>query len=260
MTRNIFAPLALAGGVIAFFLRLTQNLTGFDADTGLAVSGHLGGIALCLVFLALGAVLFLLSRNYSTHDERPFPAVFVFDDGAALFLPVAGIFLMGASGAADIAMGMGLVPGAAFGNAQYILGALSLAGAAGVFFTVTACRRSEGAFPSAALLILPVAMVVRLVFTYRTVSTDPTLANYYVELLALTFLTLGFFRLSGFAFGDAKPRSFLLCAPLAAVFSMSAIADLKRLPVPSLALYLGGALTLLGFLLAYTAPHSRERK
>lgn len=258
MKQKLLPVLAVAGGAAAFLLRLLQNRTGFEWDTGLAIPGNLPGTALILLFVVLAAAFFLLGRKTGKEDSRPFAAVFTFDDAAALTLPVAGIFLTGASGAVDLAMGLQIFPGAMFGPGSHkLLGALSIVSAVGLFLIIAACRKGSD-LPAVAVLPISVALVVRLVITYRSVSTDPTLAAYYVELMALVFLTLAFFRLAGFAFADAKPRAFLLCAPMAGVFSMAAIADVAKISLPSLGAYVGGALVLLGFLMAYCPQNSTE--
>ena len=94
----------------------------------------------------------------------------------------------------------------------------------------------------------PVALVVRLVLTYRLDSINPALEAYYVELLGLVFLTLGFYRLSSFAFGAGRTRRFALYTGAAVVLSLAALTD-GAAGISSTLLYLGGALTLLGFLL-----------
>ena len=82
---------------------------------------------------------------------------------------------------------------------------------------------------------------------YRLDSVNPSLQQYYVTLLALVFLTLGFYRLSSFAFQAGRTRNFSLYTGLAVVCSLAALAD-GGYYLSSLVLYLGGALTLLGFL------------
>ena len=97
------------------------------------------------------------------------------------------------------------------------------------------------------------SLVMRLVVTYRLCSIDPTAGNYVIEILALVFLTMGFFRLSAFAFGESKPRSFIFCAVMATVFALASAADFGThiFALSSLLLYVGSGLALLGFLLLY---------
>jgi hypothetical protein len=76
---------------------------------------------------------------------------------------------------------------------------------------------------------------------------NPTLSAYYVELLALVFLILTFYRAASFAFGDGRTRRFAWYAELAAVLCAAAMADsLGSYAV--LALYAGGFLTALSLL------------
>lgn len=245
--------LAAAGGAAAFALRLWQNATGFEAGTGLAVPGNVPGTILPILLAVTAAAAVLLARKLpGSVESRSFPPAFPMKEAAELLLPVMGVFLMFLSGAADAAMALFILPGAVFApSAHLLLGALSIVSAAGLLLAASACRHQRTEFQGALLLPVTVMLVVRLVLTYRVSSTNPTLAAYYVELLALVLLTLAFFRLSAFAFDDAKPRRFAVSAVLAVVLSMASMADRTGIPLSSLALYAGGALVLLGFLVVY---------
>ena len=89
---------------------------------------------------------------------------------------------------------------------------------------------------------------MRLVLTYRVDSVNPSLTMYYVELLALVFMTLGFYRLSSFAFQAGRTRRFGLYAAASLVLCAASLADGSAY-LSTLLLYAGGALTLTGFLL-----------
>lgn len=245
--------LAAAGGVAAFALRLCQNATGFEDGTGLAVPGNVPGTILPVLLVLTACAAIVLARKLpKTAESGSFPPAFPMKDAPELLLPVMGVFLMFLSGAADAATALSILPGAVFApGAHLLLGALSIVSAAGLLLAASACRHQKKDFHGALLLPVTVMLVVRLVLTYRVSSTSPTLAAYYVELLALVFLTLAFFHLSGFAFDDAKPRRFAVSAVLAAVLSMASMADRTGVPLSSLALCAGGALVLLGFLVVY---------
>ena len=276
MNKKCFLPLLAAlGGAAAFLLRLWHNRTGFEAGTGLPIPGAPAGAVLA-GFLAVMAVLFLLlSRRLPKETEAGplLPRDFAAGDSRLLLLPVAGALLMGLAGLADLYEGLGLgnllaqflaaadPEGAAAllgasgisPAAQKLLGALSLLSAAALFPAIAACRRAaagqDAAFREAPLLLFPpVALVVRLVLTYRLDSVNPVLGSYYVELLALVFLTLGFYRLSSFAFLAGRSRLFACYACCAAVLSLAALAD-GGPHLSSLLLLPGGAAVLLGFLL-----------
>ena len=205
-----------------------------------------------------------------TPDCPVFPRDFFTADTALLTIPVAGVFLMAISGILDLLLGAGFLHSGAvelpgigtvylFLSDGYapilhvLMGICSLASAAGLFLAVSACRKPTGrvAAPSVDVLwlLLPVvSMVVRLVLTYRAVSVNPALQAYYVELLALVMLTLGFYRLASFAVHAGSPRLFSFYSSTAVMLSVAALADSGAF-LPATLLYAGAAAVLLGFLL-----------
>lgn len=274
MKKHLALPaLAVLGGAAAFLLRLLQNRTGFEAETGLPVPGNVPGLALIALLVLLAAVTCVLVGKLPGEQSPAFPADFSTTEPKLLVLPVMGVLLIALSGLLDLAQGLGIslpsvpnlndayvltaamevwFPGPFFSQkALLLMGLLSLASAAGLFLAVVSCRPREGRkpVPAAALLSAPAALVVRLVLTYRIDSVNPALGAYYVELLALVFLTLGLYRLSAFAVQAGRTRRFALYAVPAVVLSLAALADRSIANQSAPLLYLGGALTLLGFLL-----------
>ena len=287
MDKRYALPLTAAlGGAAAWVLRLLQNHTGFEADTGLPVPGDPATLALAVLLAGLGAILALTARLLPA-EEDPGPVLprdFSTGSTGLLTLPVCGVFLIALSGLADLAEGARLLPELEFTSSrhaiygilraggmgysprgQLLMGVLALAAAVSLFPVLAGCRRREGGpIPShrapAAITLLPVAaLVVRLVLTYRIDSVNPSLSMYYVELLALVFLTLSFYRLSSFAFQAGRTRRFALYAGAAVVLCMASLADGSVYP-SSLLLYAGGALTLMGFLLLRTAHMVEEEQ
>lgn len=273
MNRQYALPLTAAlGAAAACVLRLLQNHTGFEPDTGLPIPGSLAAMALAVLLAGLGAALALTARLLPA-EEDPGPALprdFSTGSAALLTLPMCGVFLLALSGLADLAEGLRMLPEglvssrhAIYGilragglgyslQGQLLMGVLSLAAAMSLLPVLAGCRRKEGGpthrAPSAITLLPVAALVVRLVLTYRIDSVNPSLSMYYVELLALVFLTLGFYRLSSFAFQAGRTRRFSVYAGAAVVLCAAALADGSAY-LSSLLLYSGGALTLLGFLL-----------
>jgi len=229
------------------------------------------------LLLVLAAVMIWLVRRMpkETDPGPAFPDAFSTSNTALLTLPVMGVFLIALAGLTDVAEAMGAgnlitamqnaaaggteatveIPGILLsGKMQLILGLLSLLSAVCLFFAVITCRQAETSQNQPTeifLLVPPAALVIRLVMIYRLDSVNPSLQEYYVTLLALVFLTLGFYRLSSFAFQAGLTRNFALYTGMAIVFSLAALAD-GGYYLSSLLLYLGGALTLLGFLLLLT--------
>lgn len=279
MKKQLLLPLvSVAGGAAALVLRLLQNRTGFQPATGLPIPGNAPGLALAALLAVLVVALCVLARLLPAEDEDGpvFPDDFRTQNAALVTLPVLGIFLMAASGVLDIAAGAAglsalesasgpdgpVVVWSAFGaasgltftpRARILAGALVLVGAVSLFPAAACCRRRPGTrprtIPPTLLLVAPVCMVARLVLAYRVDSVNPALQAYYVEILALTFLTLALYRLSGFACRAARTRRFAVYAGAAAALCIAALGDGESLS--ALLLYAGGAAVALGFLLLW---------
>ena len=265
MKKSMLWPLiALVGGGAAFVLRLLQRSTGFEADTGLPIPGNLPAVLLVVWFVVLAAGCLLAARKLLPSDrESParFPSDFATASAGLLTPAVMGIFLLAASGVVELASGV--MPGPLAISADgltaplesgfftqresLLAGVLSLLSAASLFPAIPACRSREGDAPAKPVCCL----VVRLVLTYRAMSVNPSLADYYPELLAVVFLTLAFYRLSSFAFQAGRTRRFALYGVLAIAFCLAALAD--RPDLGRLLFCLGGALTVFGFLLLRTS-------
>lgn len=273
MKKEYALPLTAAlGGAAACVLRLLQNHTGYEADTGLPIPGNFAALALAALLAGLAAALALTAR-FLPSEEDPGPVLprdFSTKSAGLLTLPMGGVFLLALSGLSDLAEGLRLLPEglvssrhAIYGilragglgftpQGQLLMGALTLAAAVSLFPVLAGCRRREGGprhkAPSSITLLPVAALVVRLVLTYRVDSVNPSLTMYYVELLALVFMTLGFYRLSSFAFQAGRTRRFGLYAAASLVLCAASLADGSAY-LSTLLLYAGGALTLTGFLL-----------
>lgn len=262
----LFPALALVGGVVAFFLRLAQNRTGFESGTGLPIPGNPWGMALVVWLVLTGACCCVLVQKLPPETAgcpASFGDAFSTSDAARLTVLVAGLFLLALSGLGEAAAGLGLLPQAATGaipslsgRGLLLQGALTAAAAACLFPAISVCRRS-GAREAAPvekqslngnLLLAPVGcLVIRLVLTYRVDSVNPSLSVYYAELLAQVFLALAFYRLSSFAFQAGRTRRFVLYALPAVVLCLTTLADSRAFYTALF--YAGSALVLLAFLL-----------
>lgn len=258
----LYPAVALAGGAAAVLVRLAQNRTGFEASTGLPVPGNLWARLLVAIFVLLGAVFFLLWRRIPLRADDPsatFSQSFSSTSVGLVSVAMAGTVLLGIAGVWETVAGLGLFSdGTAVPDRLHmVLGVMSLLSAVGLFPAVAGCRRSgahEAAAPAprqpiqGVFLLAPVVFcVIRLVVTYREDSIDPSLSAYYVELLALVFLTLSFYRLSSFAFCAGQSRRFFLYSMEAIVLCAAVLAD--PLPGYTRLYFAGSALVLLGFVL-----------
>lgn len=277
--KYFFPALAFGGGAAAFVLRLLQNHTGFEAATGLPVPGNRWGILLAALLAVTAVFNILLVRKLpAKKDDAPsFEDAFSSPSTASMMVLVAGIFLLAASGLLQAASSLGILPDTmvltASGMAARAIftsrlglmeGVLTLLCAVSLFTTVPVCRRSGSreaggsasqASVNGSLLLVPVVIfVVRLVLSYREDSVNPSLAAYYVSLLALVLTTLAFYRLASFAFQSGSSRRFLVYTVPAIVLCIASLADSQ--PLYGAFFYAGAALTFSGFLLLHIdQPH-----
>lgn len=268
---KLYPAAALAGGAAAAAVRLAQNRTGFEDSTGLPVPGNLWARLLVAILVLLGAAFFLLARRIPRQADdpsAPFSEFFSSTSAVLVSVAMAGAALIGVAGVWETATGMGFFSdGISLPNRLHaILGLMTLLTAAALFPAVAGCRRSGAheAAPAAqrpiqgVFLLVPVVFcVIRLVVTYREDSIDPSLSAYYVELLALVFLTLSLYRLSSFAFCAGESRRFLFYSMEAVVLCAAVLTD--PLPVYTKLYFAGSALLLLGFLLLRLDRISQKR-
>jgi hypothetical protein len=249
-----YPVLALVGGALCACVRLMQNRTGFEADTGLPISGNLYAALLPVLLLVLAVAAIFTARFFPEKRQRDgqgFGDCFFSVSPLGATVVVCGIFLCFAGGVYDIYAALTLT----HSSADVLVGGFAILSAGCLLPAAAAARRrpdeqgglSPAASFSGTLLLAPVVFwILLLVIVYRTHSVNPTLEAYYPQLLALVFLVLAFFKTSSFAFQDGRSRQFLVCSMLAVILCLTALAD-----APSLGLTLllaGGAVTQLGFL------------
>lgn len=267
MKQRLTVPaLSAALGLAGFLLRLLQNRTGFEADTGLPIPGNVPSILLPILLLA-AVVLLLVAARALPKGPQSFPAPLREKQPLLLTVLVLGVFLMAASGIWSIlsassaasmqyltADGLMLmeVPTVS-GTSARLMGLLAIVTAVSAFPAVAAvCREGISPLP---VLAAPVCLLARLVLAYRVHSVDPVLADYYPELLSLILLILAFYRLSGFAASCGSLRFYSVYAGLTAVLSLTLLADGIT---PAALLALGGAALLLGFQLLLSANAAKD--
>ena len=258
---------ALAGGGLSFALRLAQNRTGFEPDTGLPIPGNVFSLVLPVVLAVLAVLTAALCRGLPVEKEDTpgdFPDYFQARDTLTPTLLVAGAFLWLLSGGLELftalAYRQGLVLGLLTSGGMFspvlsmLSGVLTILSALSLFPMISACRtggRQAGAEHrplNSNLLLVPVAaLVLRLVLVYREDSVNPSVSAYYVGLLALSALILSFYRASPFGFHCGRTRRFAVYSLWALFLSIATLAD-GHAPADAL-LYLGGALLTAGLLL-----------
>ena len=103
MKKQLMIPLLAAPwGAAAFLLRLWQNRTGFEPDTGLPIPGAPAGMVLLAALLVWAVCLGVLVFRLPQEGPPALPRDFPLPDARLLALPVAGVLLMALSGLAAI--------------------------------------------------------------------------------------------------------------------------------------------------------------
>ena len=246
--------LGVCFGAAGFALRLLQNRTGFEPDTGLPVPGNIPALALPVLLVLAAVVLYLAAcRTLPQKAEEPFEVRFRLDDKGGLTAVLAGRCIMAASGVMDLleavggsaaavsADGMEIVA-TGTGGSGVAIGVLSVVSGVCLAAGTILCRRKNT--PPLIFLAAPVCLLARLILVYRLRSTDPVLADYYLEILGLMFLILATYRLSGFAVQAGRPRIFTLYGEAVVILTLTMLPDGAA---PAMVLMLGGALALTGF-------------
>lgn len=263
MKKHLLFPLLSAvGGICGAVLRFLQNRSGFEPDTGLPIPGNPYALLLPGMLFLLAALTLLLCLRLPKEDlSDGFADAFSAHSKAGVMLAVAGIFLWCLSGAAGVlpvimshgelytvtAAGLYYPVSAAAQRLELIL-AVALVISAACMFPAAATRRFKDFAATGNLLLVPVVyLVLRMTLSFREISISASQQAYYVELMAMVFLTLCLFRLSSFAFQGGSTRQFVLYSVMAAVLCITALVDAAALG--DRLFYGGGACLAAGFLL-----------
>lgn len=226
------------GGFILFGLRLIQNRTGFDPETGLALPSAAGtALIIALAILAAGE-LFLalrLSRekvDFAHHFAPPEKSLTALIIGCMML--VAGGILLALEG---VSTGGGIAP--------IVTGALALLTGGGFVFLARQMRAWDepDVTPTLPSLFFGVFLTLTV---YLPTASDPVLERYYLPVLAAAMAAYSFGRLAGFLRKESSPRGFTPVGDLAVMLSIAAIADGGR----ALSLLFGGCALVLSVFLA----------
>ena len=228
-------------GLVLLVLRLIQNRTGFDPDTGLSLPS-LPGVIL-VVLLAADAVYEILGCLRLDKIRADFSRRFAPPEKEVPFL-AAGCFLLMAGGALTAVSAVSADGGAA-GMAAIAAGALAVV-SGGALLYLGRTMRAGGDVSVTPLLPAMFFGVFLVLAVYLPAADDPVLARYWLPVLASAMAAYAFSLLAGFLRGESSPRSFTPVASLAVITSVTALADGG---IPQKLLFLGCAVVLSVFLL-----------
>lgn len=236
----------LVQGLLLFCLRLAQNRTGFDPETGLSLPNmpRLMLIA-CLLFCAVAEVVLCMRLP---KEKVQFAGCFARPEKETPFL-AAGSVLLSGGGAVLLVSAL-----PRRGVAAMAAGVTAIAAGLGLLLLVKRIRAGAAA---SVMPVLPVMFfsVFFVLAVYLPAESDPVLARYWVPVLAAALAAYAFSLLGGFLRGESSPRSFVLVADQAVLLCITALADAGGLA--QILLYAGCTVVLCAFLaLVRPAPVS----
>ena len=224
MRKEIVAPaVAVAGGGVGFALRRWGLSAGFEADTGLPISGAPSHLSLIALSVAVAAVLALLcwgKKPAFTGYGQAFHA-----KGSTLYAAAGTLsaFLMLLGGAMMLAQPL---LGGELVFTRLITGALALAAGLCVAATVRDNYRGAGTGKYSFRLLMPAyAFCVWLIAAYQVRAGDPVQLDYVYELFAIIASLLGLYFMAGFSFEKGKCGPMVLFSLLGVYFSLTTLAD-----------------------------------
>lgn len=254
----------LVAGVFGAFLRWLQLRTIYDMETGLPrLWAGISIIFVVYILLFAAALIGIIIFRLRIRIERPLAAELALR--ACTPIPSVLVWLFCAAFAAG-----GLVllfsQKTAATQLENTLATLFRAGCivAGSCVLCLPWREGkESAFPgSLGSVVLTVFFCVWLVHSYVENSRDPISWNFLPELMSVTASTLGFYYITAYYFGRAKPRSAVFWSFFAALLNICTIFDLMTGAEKLLHAATAGTLLLMGFLMVEnmrkvpSGPHS----
>ena len=92
-------------------------------------------------------------------------------------------------------------------------------------FATAVLRRGPGKRSPAPEMVPVVYLLIKTMLNFKRWSTDPVILDYCVQLFALIFTMLAFFRGAGFVLNQGKPRRALFDCMAAVFFCAAAMMD-----------------------------------
>lgn len=239
----------LALGTILGALVRFWNLSAAVDELGLFISDHpatLVLVGLGILFVLVFGLLSLRSPGRGVDH-----GVMTFTTGQAnLSLAAAWFLLLGT---------LLEVLSASFGL-EFIL--LFLLGLAAAFSMILLSRMRRRGNQSAPPELIPIFfLLLKLIFSFKSWSTDPIILDYCDKLFALIFTLLAFYGIAGFCFDRGQPRRTLFCASCGIFFSAMAAVECFMEGAWAAALsYLGLILWLWPSVSCLLVPHEAPQK
>ena len=257
MRKSVILPgVAVAGGLVGLLVRRVYLAHGFEAGTGLPISGAPSLWAMVLVSAAVAAALLVLSRGKHRKFDQCYTGAFSPDTTPLLSGALAGAVLLAIGGFLALAAWAGsprtLLGQRTMSIAWAGLGVLSLLAAAGIYFVAQKMRRGAPILTAWAVVPGFACCLWIMANYYQSWAEEPVLGQYLIPMLGALLSMIACFLVGGFAFGKARVTLTLTVCLAAGAFNIMALAD--GLPLADTALYLG----MMFYLLSMAAALARN--
>ena len=235
-------------GVFGAFFRWLQNMTAFEPETGLAISGARWSVIMLLYMVIIAAALAFIvfkklkpcqfSEEYGSAFDTPTP---LFDIIAVVLAAV-----LGAGGL--ISLFPALVP--PYSIFELITGLFAIVAAACLIGFLRSTKRDHAETRGAGLaLVVDLFMCFWLIASYKTFASDPVIWHYAPRLIAICACVLAFYYLAGYPYRKAKPLQTIFFSNLAAFLFIITLADDYSIGKQLMALACIGTLCLYSILI-----------
>lgn len=243
-------------GVFGAFFRWLQNITAFEAETGLAISGARWSIVMLVYMVLMAAVLFVYVRKLKT---CAFPTEYssAFNTPTPIF-DIAAYILAGAMAFGGLMTLFSAVtpPYAIF---ELITGLFAIVVAICLVAFLRSTKRDHAETRGAgASLVVDLFMCFWLIASYKTFASDPVVWHYAPRLIAICACVLAFYYLAGYPYRKPKPLQTVFFSNLAAFLFIITLADNYSFGKQLMALSCAGTLSLYSILLVCNAKENEK--
>lgn len=256
----VFLPaFGLLTGVLGFLLRRHELNTIFDAETGLAQRWALITIAIvALLVLALVAIS-LISRKITALYDEPSNYIDAFASHSRAELVVSLV------AAALIAIGavMNYLERRS-GGAQLNLGDFAFlvfagASAVSVLFLAANRYRANSGMASCIFSVIPALFACYwMVIIYRDNGTNPVILDFYLQCVAMAFVSLAYYYEAGYVYGRKKPIMTIVTHFMAIALLLIVLADSVQFSwvVMIIAIIVNLSVNMMRFVLSFVPKRS----
>ena len=216
-----FTVTTLVLGVFGAFFRWLQLMNAFDSETGLPAPGAGTSIVLLVYCILAAAEICLLTILWlGRYDGAPGAGLALKCPGAVPMVLGWVLFAVFAAAACILLFTAGR---ASYPVLQRLFGAVGILAAVSVPFLFGKKGGSAGSMGRTASVVLTLFACFWLIFTYKTISPNPVVWSYALEMLAVAAFTVSMYSVTAFFFDAGKTPRALIALQLGAFFSIAVL-------------------------------------